>query len=76
MEKRQTNTYLFWVKKIKKELRLRKKDKKGNYLVKEVNQNERMSKKHKNVCRTFNYIEHLHILASTLDVLQFLLLIP
>ena len=28
------------------------------YLIEEINQNELMSKKHKNVCRILNYIEH------------------
>ena len=32
-----------------------------NYLDKELNQNELMSKKHKNVYRNLNYIEHLLI---------------
>ena len=27
-----------------------------NYFIKEINQNELMSKKHKNVCATLNYI--------------------
>ena len=28
-----------------------------NYFIKEINQNELMSKKHKNVCAALNYIE-------------------
>ena len=28
------------------------------YLIEEINQNELMSKKHQNVCRVLNYIEH------------------
>ena len=36
-----------------------------NYLIQEVNRNELISKKHKNVYKTLNYIEHFLILAST-----------
>ena len=32
----------------------------------EINQNELMGKKHKNVCRVLNYFKHLPILISTL----------
>ena len=39
-----------------------------NYLIKEINQNELMSKNHKKVCREFNYTEHLLILISTVTV--------
>ena len=35
-----------------------------NYFIKEINQNELMSKKHKNVCATLNYIEQFLNLAS------------
>ena len=37
-----------------------------NYLIEEINRNELMSKKHKKVCKTLNYIERLRILASTI----------
>ena len=40
-------------------------DEARNYLIEEVNQNELMSKKHKKICTTLNYIEHSVILAST-----------
>ena len=33
--------------------------------IEEINQNELMSKKHKKVCRVFNYIEQLLISVST-----------
>ena len=47
-----------------------------NYLDKELNQNELMSKTHKNVYRNLNYIEHLLILISTITgCLSFLLLL-
>ena len=35
-----------------------------NYLIEEINQTELMSKKHKNVCRVVNYIDHLIIVTS------------
>ena len=37
-----------------------------NNLIKEIYQNEMMSKKHKKVCRAPNYIEHLLILISAI----------
>ena len=37
-----------------------------NYFLKEIKQTELMSKKHKKVCTTLNYIEHFLILASTI----------
>ena len=37
-----------------------------NYFLEEIRQNEFMSRKHKKVCRTLNYIEHVLILASTI----------
>ena len=39
---------------------------KRNYLIKKINRNELMSKKHKKVCTTLNHIKHFHILASTI----------
>ena len=36
-----------------------------NYLIEEINQNELTSKKHKKVCRVWNYIEHSLIIIST-----------
>ena len=41
-------------------------DETRNYLIEEINRNELMSKKHKKVCTTLNYIEHFLILASTI----------
>ena len=38
-----------------------------NYFFEEIKQNELMSKKHKKVCATLNYIEHLLILVSTIN---------
>ena len=51
---------------ITQELRLKDIDKTTNYLIEEINRNELMSKKHKKVCTTLNYIEHFLILASTI----------
>ena len=42
----------------------RKQHETKNYLIEEINQNESMSKKHKKVSKTLNYIKHLLILAS------------
>ena len=48
-----------------------------SYLFKEIEQNELISKKHKQVCTTLNKTEHFLILAlQLLDVFQFLLLLP
>ena len=40
-------------------------DETRNCLNEEINQNQLMSKKHKDVCTTRNYIEHFLALAST-----------
>ena len=37
-----------------------------NYFLKEIEQNELMSKKHKKVCTTLNYTDHFLILASSI----------
>ena len=50
---------------ISQEFRLKNKDETKNYLIEEIIQNELMSKKHKKVCTTLNYIEHFLILTST-----------
>ena len=49
---------------ISQEFRLKNIDKIRNNFIEEMNQNELMSKKHKEVCRVLNYIEHLLILTS------------
>ena len=36
-----------------------------NYLIKEIDQNELVRKKHKNICKILNYTENLLILFST-----------
>ena len=35
---------------ISQDFRMKNKDEKGNYLIKEINQNELISKKHKKLC--------------------------
>ena len=51
---------------ISEEFRLKNIDETRNYLIEEINRNELMSKKHKKVCKTLNYIEHFLILGSTI----------
>ena len=51
-------------KNISQKFRLKNIDETRNYLIKEINQNELMSKKHKKVYRVLNYIEHLLIFYS------------
>ena len=41
-------------------------DERRDYLIEEINQNELISKKHKMVCTTLNYIEQFLILSSTI----------
>ena len=52
------------VENISQEFRLKNIDETRNYLIEEINRNELMSKKHKKVCTTLNYIECFLILAS------------
>ena len=57
-------------------------DKTRNYVIEETNWNKLMSKKHKKICTTLNYIEHFLILGSTItgyisiSVFAFLVGIP
>ena len=50
-------TQEFRLKNIEKSIR--------NYLIENINENELMSKKHKNVFRILNYIEHLLVSVFT-----------
>ena len=50
---------------MSQEFRLENMDETRNYFLQETKQNELMSRKHKKVCTTLNYIEHSLILAST-----------
>ena len=52
---------------ISQEFRLKNIDETRNYFIKEINQNELMTKKYKKVCRILNYIEHLFLLTSTVS---------
>ena len=48
------------------EFRLKKIYEIPNYLIEEINQNELISKKHKNIHRVLNYIDYLLIVTSTI----------
>ena len=49
---------------ISQEFRLKNIDETRTYFIEKLKQNELISKTHKKVCKTLNYIEHLFILAS------------
>ena len=49
---------------LSQEFRLKNIDETRNYLIEEINRNQLISKKHKMVCTTLNYIEHFLILVS------------
>ena len=51
---------------ISQEFRLKNIDEARKYLTEEMNRNELISKKHKKVCTTPNYIEQFLILGSTI----------
>ena len=53
-------------KNISQEFRFKNIDKTRNYFLKEIEQNELMSKNHKQVCTTLNYNKHFLILTSTI----------
>ena len=56
-------TFKVWLKKnVSQEIRLKDIDKIRNYLVEETNHYELISKKHKKVCTTLNYIKNFLIL--------------
>ena len=50
-------------------------DETKNYFLKEINQNELLSKKHKKVCKPLNSIEHLLIVISTIVLLSKIILL-
>ena len=61
---------------ISQENRLKNIDETRNYLIEEINRHDLMSKKHKKVFKTLNYIGNFLILASTITALfPFLLLL-
>ena len=45
---------------------MKKIDEMRNYLIREINRNELISKKHKKVCRVLNYTDHSLIVISTI----------
>ena len=51
---------------MSQEFRLKNIDETKNYFLEEIKQDELMSRKHKKVCTTLNYVEHVLILASTI----------
>ena len=51
---------------ISQEFRLENIGETRNHLIEELNRNKLMSKKHKKICRTVNYIGHFLILTSTI----------
>ena len=53
-------------KNMNQEFSLKKIEEIRNYLIKEINQNELISKKHKKICRVFIYIDHLLNVISTI----------
>ena len=56
---------------LNQELRLKNKDETRNYLIQEIDQNELISKNHKKVCTTLNYIERSLVLGSTITRCDF-----
>ena len=62
---------------VSQEFKLKNIDDIRKYFIREIKQNELMSKKYKNICTTLNYFDHLLILASVslLDVFQILILL-
>ena len=51
---------------MSQEFRSKSIDETRNQFLEEINQNELMSRKHKKVCKTLNYIEIFPILASAI----------
>ena len=51
---------------ISQEFRLQILDKTRYYFIEEIKQNELISRKHKTVCTTLNYIEQFLVLAATI----------
>ena len=53
---------------INQEFRSKNIDETRNYFLEEIEQNELMSREHKKICTTLNYMEHFLILASPITV--------
>ena len=60
---------------ISQEFRLEKIDETRNYFIEEIKQNKPMSKTHKIVCTTLNYIEHFLFFSFYNYVFLFLFLL-
>ena len=56
---------------ISQEFRLKNIDERRNYFLEEIEENELMSRKHKKVSTTLNYIEHFLILAGCISIFAF-----
>ena len=55
-----------YFKSTSQEFRFKNIDETRNYFLEEIKQNELMSKKHKKVCTTVNYVKHFLVSASTI----------
>ena len=53
-----------YFKNVSQKFRLKLIDEMRNYFLEEIKQNKLMSRKHKKVCTTLNYIEKFLVLAS------------
>ena len=51
---------------VSQEFKLKNIDETKNYCLEEIEQNELISRKHKKVCATLNYLEHFLILSSAI----------
>ena len=60
---------------VRQEFKSKNIDEARNYFIEEIKENEEMSKKHKKVCTTANYIELTCFGLWLLDVFQYLLLL-
>ena len=56
----------YYFKSVSQEFTFKNIDETRNYFLEQIKQNELMSRKHKTICTTLNYIEHFLILASTI----------
>ena len=61
---------------LSQEFRLKNIDETRNYLIEEINWNQLISKKHKMVCTTLNYIEHFLTLGSAVTGCVFISAFP
>ena len=56
--------YIITLENMSQEFRLKNIDRTRNHFLEEIEQNELISRKHKRVCTTLNYVGHFLILAS------------